>query len=259
MQVDKEILNYFRVLKETFSLNSSYIFIGRNFSIVNDVLKLIGCQEHSNFCNACWDCECLERGSHPDLFIVEPQGLSIKIDAVREGIRFLSLKSFRLKKKILLIKDATVLTPQAANAFLKTLEEAPKNSFIVLCSSKLEGLLPTIISRCQKIFLPPKEEKMDTSMVTSVREFLEGKDTEFRDRKKFSGFLWTFIELLHSYLLYEAILQDNQLLTNSGCEVVLKAKSVDQIQKVLRTTLDIYAVYNSVNINLALNLIKLKL
>ncbi len=257
MPEKSEILNYFDILKKNSFLGSSYLFIGEDFSLVSDIAKLINCK--NDFCNNCWDCRQIERGTHPDLFVVEPQELTIKIEQIREAIRFLSLKSFNLKNKVLIIKDAQSLSQAAANAFLKTLEEPPKNSFIAVCTTKLEGMLPTIISRCRKIFLAPSERAFEPSMAGSVLDFLEGKNVEFSDRKKFASFLWTLIVLLRNDLVGKTGYQNNDLLKIKGCEIILKPYTIDRMHSILKDILMIYGAHDTININLALNLIRMRL
>lgn len=259
MNQKQEILNYFRILKKNSKLGTSYLFIGQQFLLVFDLMKLISCKIDSSFCNSCWDCKRIGENKHPDLHVIEPEGLTIKIDAIREGIRFLSLKSFRLKNKIVLIKDAQYLSPEAANAFLKTLEEPPKNSFIAICVSKLEGLLPTIISRCRKIFLPSEIQESDSSLIFLVSDFLRGKDVKFKDRKEFSSFLWTLIILLRNSLISKTAFSNNRLSQEGEGEMVLKSYSVVQIDDILKNVLKIYSASNTVNMNLALNMIRIKL
>jgi len=85
--------------------------------------------------------------SHPDFFLVN--GLSsIGIDQIRDLEKKLALKSYKAKIKIAVINEAEKLTLPAQNALLKTLEEPPPNSLIILTAAKKDLLLPTIISRC---------------------------------------------------------------------------------------------------------------
>ncbi|MCK4912137.1 MAG: hypothetical protein KAS05_00260 [Candidatus Omnitrophica bacterium] len=255
----EDILNYFKILEKRELLGTSYLFVGEDEGTVVDVVKLISCNEELSFCGQCWDCKRIEDGNHPDLHVILPEGLSIKIDSIREGIRFFSLKSFRLKKKILIIKDAQTLTPAAANAFLKTLEEPPKNSFIAISTSKLEGLLPTIISRCRKIFLPFKEKEVDRSLEDSVFSFLKGQDLRFADRKKFSSFLWALIMVFRDGLISKSGWINNQLPQGGEREIILNSYEIEEIDSILKDILKIYEVAKSINMNLALNLIRLKL
>jgi len=255
----EDILNYFQILEKRELLGTSYLFVGEDQGAVMDVIKSISCTKELSFCNNCWDCKRIEEGNHPDQFIISPEGLSIKIESIREGIKFFSLKSFQLKRKILIIKDAQTLTPAAANAFLKTLEEPPKNSFIAILTSKLDGLLPTMISRCHKIFLPYKEKEVDRSLENSVFDFLKGQDLRFTDRKKFSSFLWALIMVLRDGLIAKSGWVNNQLLQSTEREIILNSYDTEEIDSILKDILKIYGVAKSINMNLALNLIRLKL
>ena len=98
----EDILNYFQILKKREFLGTSYLFVGEDIQAILDVAKLISCTENEDFCDSCWDCKRIEEGNHPDLFTISPDGFSIKIESIREGMSFFSLKSFRLKNKIMI-------------------------------------------------------------------------------------------------------------------------------------------------------------
>lgn len=104
------------------------------------------------------DCDCIsclkiKKGVHPDVSAILSEGLKeIKIDQVRDRIEdLLYLKSYEGLFKVALVDDAELMNINAQNAFLKTLEEPPPNSIIILISSKPQYLLPTIVSRCQRV------------------------------------------------------------------------------------------------------------
>ncbi len=88
--------------------------------------------------------------NHPDFFLLEDQS-SIKISHVRELQHQLSLKPYAAPFKVALINEADKLTLPAQHALLKTLEEPPASSIIILTAPNKEVLLPTIVSRCQII------------------------------------------------------------------------------------------------------------
>jgi DNA polymerase-3 subunit delta' len=93
-----------------------------------------------------------EIGNHPDFLLIEPKNETISIDQIRnELIRFLCLTPLCGNKKIAILNRAETMAKEAQNALLKTLEEPRGNAILILISSKPELLLPTIISRCQKI------------------------------------------------------------------------------------------------------------
>ncbi len=116
---------------------------------------------------------------HADVHIAEPESKSrrITIDQVRELERGLQMRSLRGGRKVVVIFDADRLVEQAANAFLKTLEEPPRNSHILLVSNFPELLLETILSRCIEIPLVPGARRGLTDrqrrLAESLRSFFK--------------------------------------------------------------------------------------
>jgi DNA polymerase-3 subunit delta' len=98
---------------------------------------------------------------HPDVHVVEPESKSrrIVIDQIRELERTLQMRSARGGRKAGVIFDADRLQPQASNAFLKTLEEPPAGTHLILVSSLPDQLLETILSRCIEVPLHPTERR----------------------------------------------------------------------------------------------------
>lgn len=105
-------------------------------------------------CGECRPCIKLDRGSHPDLVIVESEG-SIGIDSSRIISKEISEHPFESEKRIIIIDNAETMTIEAANALLKTLEEPPPyNHFFVITSSERE-IPMTIRSRCTRVAFSP--------------------------------------------------------------------------------------------------------
>lgn len=266
MSSQEKVLNYFDLLLKRNALGTSYLFVGNNFPLVKNVLKTISCPEQAGdhghtFCSKCWDCLKIDELNHPDLYLLEPDPLTIKIEKIREAQRFLSLKGFRLRVKMLVVAKAENFTIAAANAFLKTLEEPPDNSFIGLCVSKLEGVLPTIISRCRTVYLPYEtggDDHKDFNLPL-VKSFLRGERIKFSNRKEFSSFLWTLIVLFRDHLLRVKGAKNNWLLGRGGCEIMLEQYCPDHAIAVIDEALKIYGVYTNINMNLALNMIRMRL
>lgn len=102
----------------------------------------------------------------PEIKEKNPKG-EIRIAQIRELVRKINLTPGKGKRKLAIIKDADKLSTDAANTLLKTLEEPPKSSLIILLSRDLK-LLPTIISRCQIIRFLDREEQEDENIVNEL-------------------------------------------------------------------------------------------
>jgi DNA polymerase-3 subunit delta' len=106
-------------------------------------------------CDECDSCVKIASGSHPDVVLVAPEERQIRIEEIRMIDEALSYKPFEGRKKVVIVDDAETMNVPAANAFLKTLEEPPEESVIILVSSRPDLLLPTIRSRCSRINFSP--------------------------------------------------------------------------------------------------------
>jgi DNA polymerase-3 subunit delta' len=92
-------------------------------------------------------------GKHPDIKVLEVpnEKKSIGISDVREAIKYVNEKPFSARNKFLIVNNANTLTREAQNALLKTLEEPPSYTTIILLTKTLNDLLETVVSRCRKI------------------------------------------------------------------------------------------------------------
>jgi len=105
-------------------------------------------------CN-CRSCNKIRSGNHPDIHRVEPSGTAIKIEQIRELCDTLSMKPYEAKVRAAIISPASAMTTEAANAFLKMLEEPPERTILLLTAERKSDLLPTILSRCQPVRFNP--------------------------------------------------------------------------------------------------------
>jgi DNA polymerase III subunit delta' len=133
-------------------------------------------------CGACPGCHYVEVGQHPDLRIVEPvdvdeEGLVtptevIKIEAIRSLTQWSQRTSHRGGAKVAIIVPADKMHVPTANALLKTLEEPPPRTYLLLVAHQPGRLLPTIASRCQRfsVALPRKEEALAWLTAQHVRD-----------------------------------------------------------------------------------------
>jgi len=117
-------------------------------------------------CGACGPCRKVAGGSHPDLHVLAPRGASLPIADVRAFQESLSYQAFERGRKVAIIRDAFRMTREAANALLKTLEEPPAGTHIVLLAHHRNQLLPTLVSRCQSL-------RFDAIPEDAVRRLLE--------------------------------------------------------------------------------------
>ena len=95
--------------------------------------------------------ERVERRAHPDLYVLEPLGDQIRIDAIRDLRRDLHMRPFEADRRVYLVLGADLMNEDAADALLKDLEEPPSYAVIVLVANDLGPLPETIRSRCQLV------------------------------------------------------------------------------------------------------------
>ncbi|MCX5863893.1 MAG: DNA polymerase III subunit delta' [Deltaproteobacteria bacterium] len=112
-------------------------------------------------CGQCPSCVKLRSGSHPDFIVIEPEGAAIKINQVRELKKTLAFPPFEAKIRVALLCDIHTMRREAANSLLKTLEEPPSQTMLILTADEAGGILPTILSRCQTVpFFPLPQAKV---------------------------------------------------------------------------------------------------
>jgi len=133
----------------------------RDFAL--DLAKAMLCAQPKDTgagCGECRACRQFDAGSHPDFSLIEPEavGKQIKIDQLRELIQILTLASHQGGFRVAIINPAENMNSSAANALLKTLEEPPSDTLLLLVCERPSVLPVTILSRCQQLkFSPPRE------------------------------------------------------------------------------------------------------
>jgi len=153
------------------------------------------------------------------------------------------------------------MTLDAANAFLKTLEEPPSDSFIVLTTSRFDEIIPTIQSRCRKIFMGTRRPSVATSHLELIKDFIAGKDTYRvslgKDRQKFSLFLADLINFFRDYLVYRTTKDNKYLLSEENYEIITNLRySGGETLKILEVLCTLHREATSININLAHTIMK---
>jgi DNA polymerase-3 subunit delta' len=131
-------------------------------------------------CDACPSCKLVDAETHPDLLVArKPEDKQeFPIDTMREFLQAMGLKPGRGRRKVGFIEDAGDFNEESANAFLKTLEEPPPGSMMLLRAESLESQLSTILSRCQPLRFQPLSQSdvkavlLDRGVTSSVAEEL---------------------------------------------------------------------------------------
>jgi len=143
-------------------LHHAYFFAGpegvgkRTTAIA--LAKAVHCMQlDDDFCGECVNCARISDGNHPDVRFVEPLAgkKEISIQQIRELERELNYRSFSGGRKIAVIDPATSMNLASQNALLKTLEEPPQDSLIILIAANAGALLPTVRSRCLRLPFAP--------------------------------------------------------------------------------------------------------
>jgi DNA polymerase III subunit delta' len=130
--------------------------IGKTLAALN-YAKAINCLSpvNSDSCDKCSSCIKIDNSSHPDVVTIIPENDEIKIESIRQAEEILWLKPYEGLKKVLIVDDADRMNIGAANAFLKTLEEPPPDSLIILISASPDRLPDTVRSRCMHVRFRP--------------------------------------------------------------------------------------------------------
>ncbi len=107
----------------------------------------------NNGCGTCSDCNAAKTSGHPDVEIIRTEGLSIKVEEVRELLTRVAWAPSMGGWRVVVMEDADRLTESAANALLKAIEEPGTRTVWLLCAPTLHDVLPTIRSRCRHLQL----------------------------------------------------------------------------------------------------------
>ena len=147
--------NLLKNIIDTNNIAHSYMFIGKEsigkLLFAKEFAKAILCTAEEKLCNQCKSCIEFDTNNNPDFSILEPEGNAVKIDQIRELTKKVYEKPVVSNKKVYIINDSNLMTKEAQNSLLKTLEEPPEYVTIILITSNENSFLPTIKSRCTKI------------------------------------------------------------------------------------------------------------
>lgn len=182
-------------------------------------------------CGECRDCKQIEAMHHADLSVVQAdsEGGILKVDQIREVRKTLTYKPYQSKYRVALFLRFHEANDNAANALLKTLEEAPSYAVLILTADNPEQLLPTIVSRCEVLRLRPLS-------IAEVQRGLESRGIEERRAKLIahisSGRFGYALRLTEDDALLDKREERlNDLLTLLPASRVEKFKYADQLSK----------------------------
>lgn len=134
-----------------------------------ELAKAVTCHApvEGDACETCDSCVRASAGEHPDIRVYVPEGTLHKIAQMRELAREAQYRPFDNRRRVLVVDDAHKMRDEAANAILKTLEEPPPTTLIVLVTDQPYALLGTIRSRCQTLrFAPVEAESIERYLAT---------------------------------------------------------------------------------------------
>jgi DNA polymerase-3 subunit delta' len=124
----------------------------------------------------------MDAATHPDLVLIAPEKGEIRVGEIREVEEALSLKPFEGRRKVVIIDDADAMNPSAANAFLKTLEEPPDESLLILVAAHPDRLPETVRSRCCRISFAPLSPEACERVILRVASLDRKGGDELRRR-----------------------------------------------------------------------------
>ncbi|MBC8230657.1 DNA polymerase III subunit delta' [bacterium] len=162
-------------------VSNAYLFagppnIGKEFVAVN-FAKALNCLEgsvhhfpYADACDRCISCRKIDDSNHPDVRIIRPEGAWMKIDQIRQLQRQISRRPMEGRYKVYILTDVERMNLPAANSFLKTLEEPPGASVLILLTSNYSALLLTIRSRCQLVrFFPIPPTVLQNQLIEKLK------------------------------------------------------------------------------------------
>ena len=140
----------------------AYLFVGPTGvgkeTVARYFAQLIFCQQDTQpptVCGTCLACRKVDSGNHPDLQFIRPEGSLLKIGQIRELQKQIIYEPLEARRKVYILTDVDRMNDAAENALLKTLEEPPASSVLILLTSNIRVLLPTTRSRCQILQFHP--------------------------------------------------------------------------------------------------------
>ena len=140
----------------------AYLFVGPTGvgkeTVARYFAQLIFCQQDTQpptVCGTCLACRKVDSGNHPDLQFIRPEGSLLRIGQIRDLQKQIIYEPLEASRKVYILTDVERMNAEAENCLLKTLEEPPASSVLILLTSNVQALLPTTRSRCQILQFHP--------------------------------------------------------------------------------------------------------
>ena len=174
---ENEIVKSLKLSLKNKSMAHAYLFSGPRgvgkTTIARLIAKGVNClnlKETGEPCNECKNCKAINEGRFSDLIEIDAAS-NRSIDEIRSLKEKINYQPVEGLKKVYIIDEAHMLTKEAFNALLKTLEEPPSHVIFILATTELDKILPTIISRCQRYdFKPLDLEEMKSGLEHILKE-----------------------------------------------------------------------------------------
>jgi len=215
---------FFQRVFQNQSQSHSYLFSGPEgvgkTTFAFEIARIFNCDRPTldGSCGSCPNCRMINAGTHPDLFVLSPRENKIFVEDVRDFIFRLGLKRVFGKYRIGIVESTELFSKEEIqNCLLKTVEEPPEKSIIILLTSQVQVLLPTLLSRCQRINFQLINPKIIKEFIQNKYNITEEKALDIA--KQSLGRMRNAIELIEgnqpliekSFFFWDWILSENEI------------------------------------------------
>ncbi len=245
----REIIRRLAASAANGTLANVYLFYGPEgtgkFATAKAFARAVNCAEarpgvSAGDCGACSSCRRIDAGNHPDVHVIdEGYDAEIKVESIRELQQEIALRPYEARYKVFIINDSHNLNAVSANALLKTLEETPSKSIIILVTDK-SGLMPdTVVSRCRREnFRPLGREEFSAALSAA------GFDRECREYLAYfcEGRLGPAMKLKGADILREKNNVIDSFLSGRVDETMKREEIREQLALVMAWFRDVYVI-----------------